>query len=206
MTADPSTTVATRGFRPGSRRRARIAAGVTVAALAVGGNALVYSTLDDSTEVVQFTTNVAAGDLITAADVRVVDVDADMDTTNLVPAEQLGSIVDRYARTFIPSGSLASTYLVRSTPLVSPGSAIVAISPVGDRLPSGLVERSRVWLVIDAGPTPTTIEGRVVADDRDRGELSVEVAEVDAPAVAAADDVHVVLLDPGTDPASEGGG
>jgi hypothetical protein len=33
--------------------------------------------------------------------------------------------------------------------------------------------------------------------------LSVEVAEVDAPVVAAGDDVRVVLIDPATDPAMQ---
>ena len=35
--------------------------------------------------------------------------------------------------------------------------------------------------------------------------LSVEVRQEDAAAIAAADDVRVALLDPGADPALEGG-
>jgi len=123
-----------RGFRPGSRRRNRIAAGVAIAAVAVGGNVLLYSSLNDSTEVVQFVSNISAGDLIGSDDVRVIEIDGDPGTANLVTADQIGSVVNRYARTFIPSGSLASVYLVQADPLVSPGSAVVAIAPT-DRRP-----------------------------------------------------------------------
>ena len=193
------------GFRPASRRRARIAAGVAIAAVAVAGNVAIYVSLDDSTEVVQFVDNVAAGELIGSDDVRTVEVGGDVATANLVPADQLGSIVNQYARTFIPSGSLASPYVVQSQPLVSPGTAVVAVTPADDLVPRGLTERSHVQLVLDGDP-PTLVEARVVAVHRDDGgrasSLSVEVAEADAPTVAAAGELHVVLLDPGSDPAT----
>lgn len=191
-----------RGFRPRSRRRARVAAGAAMVAIAVVGNVAVYSSLDDSAEVLQFTTNVHAGDVIGPGDVRAVAVDADLAATDLIPAARLDAVIGRYARTFIPARALASTVLVRSSPVVSPGAAVVAIEPAGGRLPRGIVERSRVWLVSEdlAG----VIDARVVALDREVGDgvVSVEVAEYDAPAVAAAERVHLVLLDPGVDPAS----
>ena len=194
-----------RGFRPGSRRRARIAGGVAIAAVAVAGNVLVYSSLQDSTEVVQFVDNVAAGELISTADVRIVEIDGDVTSANLVPADDIDAIVNRYARTFIPSGSLASTFVVQSAPLVGPGTAVVAVTPSGDLIPQGLTERSRVQLVF-GGEAPTLVEARVVAVERDESaganSLSVEVAEADAPVVAAAEELHVVLLDPGVDPAT----
>lgn len=195
-----------RGFRPGSRRRARIAGGVALAAVAVGGNVLVYSSLDDSTEVVQFVSNIDAGTRIGAADVRIVELDGDLATANLVPADQLGLIVNQYARTYIPSGSLASVFVVQSDPLVSPGTAVVAVDPEGGRLPSGIQERSRVLLVdADSGSAPS-VEARVVAVPADEGALSVEVAASDAVTLAAADAVVVVLLEPGADPATSEGG
>ncbi len=151
----------------------------------------------------QFTTNVRAGELITSADVRLVEVDADLEATNLVRADRIDTIVNQYARTFIPSRSLATPNLVRPTPLVTAGAAVVAIEPDGDRVPSGLTERSRVQLVIVARDGTTTVEARIVAIavDDDDPILSVELAEKDAASVAAADEVHVVLLDPGDDPA-----
>lgn len=209
MTTDPNDahTGAARGFRPGSRRRARIAAGVAIAAAAVLANVLIYTSLDDTTEVVQFVDNVRAGELITSADVRLVAIDGDVDGADLVPAEQIGSIVDRYARTFIPSGSLASVYVVQSEPLVTSGAAIIAVTPTDDLVPTGLTERSRIRLVLDDG---VTVDARVVSLDRnDAGgarSLSVEVVESDAPVVAAADEVVVALLDHQIDPATDGAG
>lgn len=189
-----------RGFRPGSRRRARIAGGVAIAAIAVGGNVLVYTTLDDPTEVVQFVTNVDAGDVIASDDVRIIELDGDLESAGLVPADQLGLIVDQYARSFIPSGSLASTFVVQSSPVVGDGTAVVAVSPEDALLPRGLARRSRV-LLVTGGETPNRYEARVVSIEDD-GDLSVEVAEADAVSVAVAASVHVVLLDPGDDPAT----
>lgn len=197
-----------RGFRPGSRRRARIAGGVALAAAAVGGNVLVYSSLDDPTEVVQFVSNIDAGERIGPDDVRVIELDGDLATANLVPADQAGLIVDQYARTYIPSGSLASVFVVQAAPLVSPGTAIVAVAPEGGRLPRGIQERSRVLLAdADAdADSGRTVEARVVAVPDEDGPLSVEVAVDDAALLAAAESVAVILLEPGVDPATAEGG
>ena len=196
-----------RGFRPGSRRRARIAAGVAIAAAAVLANVLIYTSLSDSTEVVQFVDNVRAGERIGSADVRLVEVDGDVAGADLVTADQLGSIVNQYARTFIPSGSLASVYVVQSDPLVTAGTAVVAVAPADGLVPTGITERSRVRLVL---PDGGGVEGRVVSIVRnDAGgadSLSVEVAEADAAIVAGGDDFLVALLDPQVDPATEANG
>jgi hypothetical protein len=59
-------------------------------------------------------------------------------------------------------------------------------------------------------PTPSSIIGRVVGLPMETSSalglqsLSVEVAAADAVALAAADDVRVVLVEPGEDPASAG--
>lgn len=193
-----------RGFRPGSRRRARIAGGVALAAAAVGGNVLVYSSLDDPTEVVQFVSNIDAGEQIGADDVRIIELDGDLATANLVPADQVSVIVNQYARTYIPSGSLASVFVVQGSPLVSPGTAVVAVAPEGDRLPRGIQARSRV-LLADADSS-AAVEARVVAVPEEGGALSVEVALADAATIATADSVVVVLLQPGADPATSEGG
>lgn len=196
-----------RGFRPGSRRRARIAAGVAIAAAAVLANVLIYTSLSDTTEVVQFVDNVRAGERIGSADVRLVEVDGDVAGADLVTADQLGSIVNQYARTFIPSGSLASVYVVQPDPLVTAGTAVVAVAPADGLVPTGITERSRVRLVL---PDGGGIEGRVVSIARnDAGgadSLSVEVAEADAAIVAGGDDFLVALLDPQVDPATEANG
>ncbi|MDJ0768005.1 MAG: SAF domain-containing protein [Ilumatobacter sp.] len=205
-----------RGFRPASRRRARIAAGAVLAAVAIGGNVLVYSSLDDKTEVVQVVRNVRAGDLVTSEDLRIVEVELD-DTVPAVEASQIGLVVNQYARTFITSGTLIAPQLVQPTPLVSSGASVVAVEVRAGRMPSGLSERSRVMLVVEGegtGADAFITTGRVVArtDSADSttgsSSVSVEVAESDAAVVAAGNDVRIVLLDPGVDGALEqdGGG
>jgi hypothetical protein len=197
-----------RGFRPGSRRRARIAAGATLAALGIGGNVLLYTSLDDTTEVVQVAGNIRAGQQVDAGDLRIVEVELDA-TVPFISADRIGSVVGQYASVYIPAGTLLVDVLLRPEPLVAPGQGVVAVEIRATQVPYGVLERSRVQLVVvgdDATPIFTT-EGRVVsvigadAEGSEDGSMSVEIAEADAALVAAADDVRVVLLDPGIDPA-----
>ena len=203
-----------RGFRPGSRRRARVAAGAALAAVAIGGNVLVYSSLDDKTEVLQVVRNVRAGEVVTGDDLRVVEVDLDP-TVPVVEADQIGLVVNQYARVYIASGSLMVQQLVQPNPLVTAGAGVVAVEIRPTRVPSGLRERSQVMIVVvpennDEQLFVTT--GRVVARGNESDTvtglfgLSVEVAEADAPRVAAGNDVRIVVLDPGRDAATEQGG
>jgi hypothetical protein len=196
-----------RGFRPASRRRSRLAAGAILAAIAIGGNVLLYASLDDRTEVLQLVRNVRAGETVTSEDLRIVEVDLDP-TVPAVAADDIALVVNRYARVYLPSGTLIFDQLVQSTPLVSDGAGVVAVEIRATRIPAGLSTRSRVLLVVvEEGATELFVtDGRVVrsADEGDEGgALSVEVAVVDAPRVAAADDVRVVLVEPGIDPATE---
>ena len=214
MASDSATSAEPRGFRPGSRRRARIAVGAALAAVAIGGNVLVYSTLDDKTEVLQVVRNVRAGEVVTSGDLRVVEVDLDP-TVPVVEADQIGLVVDHYARVYITSGSLMVPQLVQPNPLVTAGAGVVAVEIRPSRVPSGLRERSQVMIVVvpengdeelfvttgrvvDTGSVADTVSGL-------RG-LSVEVTEADAPLVAAGNDVRLVVLDPGSDVATEQGG
>lgn len=200
-----------RGFAPASRRRNRIAAGVALAAVAVGGNVFVYANLDDSQPVVQVVQDVPAGEQITATMLRTVNVDADP-TVNLVDGDQLDSLVGSYAKVRLVSGSLVTAEALQAGPLVTPGNSVVAIQVADGSLPIGLRERVQVMLVIPgehgaADAAPTSVTGRVVGLALDTtsalGEqsLSVEVAAADAAIVAAADDVRVVLVQPTPDPA-----
>ena len=213
-TAPESTSGEPRGFRPASRRRARIAIGAALAAVAIGGNVLVYSSLDDKTEVLQVVRNVRAGEVVTSADLRVVEVDLDP-TVPAVAADQIGLVVNQYARVYITSGSLMVEQLVQPAPLVTAGAGVVAVEIRPTRVPSGLRERSRVMIVVvpeDGDDELFVTTGRVVARGTDSDNvtgvfgLSVEVSEADAPFVASGDDVRVVVLDPGSDTATEQGG
>lgn len=195
------------GFQPAARRRNRIALGVALAAVAIGGNLFVYSTLDDAEPVVQVVRDVPAGAQLTADMLRTVEVDADP-TVNVIPGDEIGRLVGSYAKVRLVSGSLVTAQSTQPGPLVGRGSAVVAIQVAAGTLPIGLRERVPVDLVIptDRNATPpepiVSIGGIVVglptAVDSALGieSLSVEVDAADAAAVAAANDVRVVLLDP----------
>jgi len=201
-------------FRPTGRRRTRIAAGVALAAVAVGGNVYVYSTLDDAIPVVQVVRDVPAGTQLTVDMLRTVDADVD-DTVNVVAGDRLESLVGSYAKVRMVSGTLVTAETLQAGPLVSPGSSIVAIQLPDGSLPVGIRERSPIQLVIPpaatsdpTGPDPTVIEGRVVGLPVETTSalgdvsLSVEIAVDDAPTLAAADVVRIVLNQPETDPAA----
>jgi hypothetical protein len=197
---------ADRGFQPASRRRNRIALGVLLAAIAIGGNVYVYAGLDARQPVVQVVRDVPAGEQITPDMLRTVDVDADS-TVNLVPGSRLESLIGNYAKVRLVSGSLVTGEAIQAEPLVAPGSAVVAIQVPDGTLPVGLRERVPVVLVVPGGPgaqgatEPVTIDGQVVGlptpTDSALGiqSLSVEVARGDAAIVAASDDVRVVLVE-----------
>jgi hypothetical protein len=199
-----------RGFRPASRRRARVAGGVALIAVAIGGNVLVYSSLDDREPVLQLVRDVPAGEQLTGDDVRPIDVDAD-DTLLAVPAGRLSTIVGQYAKVRLVAGSLVVTESLQGTPLVSSGAAVVAIQVPDGALPVGLRERSAVELVVpvvgdsSTAAPPTIVSGRVVglptAPTTATGtlSLSVEVPAELAATVVASDDVRVVLVQPGID-------
>ena len=196
-----------RGFRPASRRRSRLAAGAILVAVAIGGNALVYASLDDRTEVLQLVRNVRAGEIVTSDDLRIVEVDLDP-TVPAVMAGDIALVVNQYARAYLPSGTLIFDQLVQSTPLVSDGAGVVAVEIRATRVPAGLDTRSQVLLVVveDGAGELFVTDGRIVhrgVEGEDGGALSVEVAVGDAPRVAAADDVRVVLVEPGIDPVTE---
>lgn len=194
-----------RGFRPASRRRSRIAAGAILAAVAIGGNVLLYTSLDDKTEVLQLVRDVRAGETVSADDLRVVEVDVDP-TVPVVEADEIARVANRYARVFLPAGSLIYGDLVQSEPLVSDGAGVVAVEISPSLVPAGVTTRAQVLLVIPDGDDLFTTPARVVRNvGVDGTSMSVEVAIDLAPRVAAAGDVRVVLVEPGTDAATEAG-
>jgi hypothetical protein len=208
-----ATTVEPRGFRPGSRRRARILGGVALVLAAVGGNVLAYSSLDHRSGVIQVVTDIRAGESVTADALRVVEADLDP-AVPAVLADELDQVVGQYARVHIASGSLLAPVLVQPTPLVAEDSAVVAVEVRPTLVPTGVRERSAVVLIVPTtGDVPTfRALGRVVTRpttvDAVTGLLtmSVEVATADAEPLAAADDIRVVLVEPTDDPVYGSGG
>lgn len=215
--SDGDSASAGRGFTTTSRRRNRIAAGVALGAIAIGGNVLVYASLDSSKPAVQAVRDVAAGEQLTGTMFRTVDVDADA-SVNLIEGDRLDSLIGSYAKVRLVAGSLVTAEAVQATPLVTPGMSVVAIQVADGSLPVGLRERVPVVLVIPADRSTddagiTSISGRVVGLPTDTTSalglqsLSIEVAADEAAMVAAADDVRVVLVEPSNDPAlSDGSG
>ena len=183
---------------------------MSLAAIAVGANILIYTSINNSTPAVQATVDVPAGAQITSDMLGTVEVDAPS-SVNLVPGDDLDSLVGSYAKVRLVSGSLVTPQSVQPGPLVGSGNAVVAIQVDEGALPVGLRERVPVQLVIPAvagvgsgaaTTDPTVIDGVVVAlpiattSALGRQSLSVEVAAAAAPVVAAAEDVRVVLTEP----------
>ena len=200
------------GFTPNARRRNRIAAGVALAAMAIGGNLYVYSNLDDSAPVVQAVRDIPAGQQITADMLRTVDADVDP-SVNVIAGDRLDALVGSYAEVRLVAGSLVTAEALQPAPLVTTGASVVAIQVADGSLPIGLRERVPVLLVVPADRSGddlgvTSIPGRVVGLPIDTSSalglqsLSVEVAAADAATIAAADDVRVVLIEPTQDPAA----
>ena len=154
-------------FRPSSRRRNRIAAGVALAAAAIAGNVLVYSSLDDKESVVQVVSDVPAGERITPQMLRTIDVQID-DSVAVVPAAQIDTIVGSYAKVRLVSGALVTTPALQSEPLVGPGSSVVAIQLDEGGIPVGLRERVLVDVVIPADPNNAASVDVIIAARRDR--------------------------------------
>jgi SAF domain len=192
---------AVRGFRPSARRRNRIAAGVALGAAAIGGNLLLYTSLDNKSPVVQAVIDIPAGAQITPDMLRTVEVDLD-ETVLAVPGDQLTLVPGRYAKVRIVSGSLVVEPALQDVPLVADGAAVIAVEVARTLVPTGVRERSRVDLVYLVDGVEVVVGGHVVGlpFDAEGGSgivsLSVEVSTADAPGVATASDVRVVLVSP----------
>ena len=208
-------TPARRGFRPAARSRARIAIGVLVSLAAIGAILLIFATLDKRVAVLQLTRDVPAGEQITADDLRVIELSVDS-SLEVVDAADRAVVIGRYAKVRMVAGTLLAAPSLQSTPLVSPGSSVVAITVAAGELPVGLRERSQLQLVfpladsaaadaVAAAPVLARAVGLPTSPDSVTGSLSlsVEVAAAAAQRVAAAKQVRVVLLEPGTDPAGQ---
>lgn len=206
MSRQPDET--TRGFRPSARRRNRIAAGVALGAAAIGGNLLVYSSLDDTTTAVQAIENITAGSQVTADMFRVVEVDVGSSVPT-VTEEQLPLLIGQYARVRIVSGTLVTGLTFQAEPLVRADKAIVAIEVDADLVPVGTRERSSLQLVtVDADDVLQAVPGRALIpptpSESGQGtvSMSVEVDTAQAAALATAEIVRVVLLPPEPDVAA----
>lgn len=197
MTIDGSARV-----RPVRRRWGRLFAGIGLVAVAVAANLAVYSARNPEIGVVQIAAEVPAGATIEWR--HLLEARLTLGSSiPVIPIEEVETVVGRFARTRLVPGSLLMSTAIQDDPLISPGSAAVAIRLAEGLVPDGLLERSMIDIVIRPliiESAPVVVRGRVldlpVADQSGRVSFSVEVAADDAIAVALADEVRLVLVDP----------
>ena len=211
---DDAQSVTRHGFAPAGRRRNRIAAGVALAALAVGGNVLVYSSLERQRTRRASRRRRAGGRPDHESTCCGPSRSTSIRRSTWSPGDQLDSLVG-HVRQGPPRVRLAghARSPCRPSPLVEPGNAVVAIQVDEGSLPVGLRERVPVQLVIPAvsGSAAGSVGDRSDGDRRRRGRPSRSTTDEraryasrcrsrspqpTAPIVAAADDVRVVLTEP----------
>jgi len=194
----PSSTPA----RISSRARGRLALGALIVAIGVLINLAIYRSVDDKSPVLQLNRDVPAGQQISADDFRTVEIGAD-GAFRSVPSSDLNAVVGSYAKVRLIAGTLLAREALQAGPLVAPGASVVAVTVPAGEVPIGLRERSRVSVVIVASDrTSASVNGTVVGLPSQAGSsgqvsVSIELAAGDAGAVAAAEKVRLVLLDPG---------
>lgn len=194
----PSSTPA----RISSRARGRLALGALIVAIGVLINLAIYRSVDDKSPVLQLNRDVPAGQQISADDFRTVEIGAD-GAFRSVPSSDLNAVVGSYAKVRLIAGTLLAREALQGGPLVAPGASVVAVMVPAGEVPIGLRERSRLSVVIVASDrTSASVSGTVVGLPSQAGSsgqvsVSIELAAGDAGAVAAAEKVRLVLLDPG---------
>lgn len=115
-------------FRPRARRRSRVAIGVALVAVAVAGNIVIYSEAAATTTVAQLIRDVPAGETVDADDIRWIDLGVVEPTVRVVDPSAWVDLQGTYARTRLVSGSLLVADSLQRRPLLTPGTAIVAIT------------------------------------------------------------------------------
>ncbi len=202
-------TTSTRAERPpagpsrmSSRARGRLALGALVIALGVLVNLAIYRGVNDKSAVLQLARDVPAGQQLTSDDFRSVEIGSDS-AFRSVPAGDINAVVGSYAKVRLIAGTLLAREALQAGPLVAAGASVVAVTVPSGEVPIGLRERSRVSVVMVASDRSSqSVEGRIVglptaSTSSGQVSVSIELAAADAAAVASAENVRLVLLDPG---------
>jgi hypothetical protein len=180
--------------------------GALMSVVAIGGNLLLYSSMDERIEVLQVVRDIPAGTQLASDDLRPVEVWLDP-RVNAVHSAEAASVVGAYAKVRIVAGSLVVAEVVQPQPLVAPEAAVVSVQVSEGSVPIGLRERSQILVVI---PPPQFFDGGVsrvieavvvglpatVTGANGRVAISLEVAIPAAVEIAGSDDVRILLLDP----------
>jgi Flp pilus assembly protein CpaB len=189
---------------PGRRNGWRLVIGALVTVTAATGFAALQIAADTTTPVLVVTQPVAAGQVITANDVRVADLRLEPGV-EAVRADQAAAAVGRTAAVPLTPGSLLAPSQIGPPAFPSRGEAVVAVSV---RLPpAGLTAGSQVLVLMtpsapagDQLPVPLvpSVQATVVQvgqpDSTGTRTVSLLVRDADAEAVASAAAVGTVSL------------
>ncbi len=184
------------------RRRApmRIIAGLLIIALGFIVGAGVLSTLNKAIEVLSVARGVAAGSVLTEADLATVSIVPDP-ALRVVSASRRAEIIGQTAAVPLAGGSLLTTEQVGT--IADPGASqsILAVGVKAGRAPAGLVPGAFVVvLVVPTGPDSGRVQSSAVVrdvDPRDSSGLTVVTVQMGSEAAlriaAAAGDVTIVV-------------
>lgn len=135
--------------------------GAVLVVAAALGVSLAVTGLDTRSEVVTVARPVAAGQVLTAADLAVARVATDASVAT-VPATQRGELVGRVALVPLAQGALLSAGQVGTGAVDWPpaGQAVAAVPVAADRAPDGLVAGARVQVLVipQGGAVPASGE------------------------------------------------
>lgn len=200
---------------PEGRRRHTpwLIAGVLVVAVCAFGFGQLYLRTTGLRPVLAVTHNVAAGQVLQASDLRIVDAAAD-DGISLVPGSSESTVIGQPASHDLVAGSLLTQRDVTSASNLAPGQSVLAIACKPGQYPPTLSPGERV-AVVDTGTGAGTLQGAtaplvtatVVALNVQQGPaaegaiVSIRVPSFEAASVAstaAAGHVALVLQPPGS--------
>lgn len=142
---------------PKGRRRRPALAVILVLAATLGalGAVSLYSSAGARQQVLVLARDVAPGQAITAADLRVVSVSADP-MLRPVAASQRGAVVGKTARAQLAAGTLLSGAQLGAPLAAQRGEVVVGLALKAGRYPSGLRAGDKVVVVIDNPPSDST--------------------------------------------------
>lgn len=181
-----------------AQRRPRLLA-LSVALMAAGalGGGYLITGLSNTQQVLALRETISRGEKITAESLVIANVGSDP-ALHPVLASDADSVLDQYAATDLPVGSLLTTDAVSRAPVPAPGSSIVGVALKAEQMPSHpLTPGDQVRLVTIPGeqaaePTtgePTTvsavIQSTTTVMDTTTVVVNVTVPRAQAPALAA---------------------
>jgi hypothetical protein len=184
-----------------SRRRnvPYLLVGVLLVLVCAGGAVVAGQVLGGRVSVLALARPVAAGHLLTAGDVRAVEISAGSGM-DLVPAGSVPTVLGRPVAFSLPAGSLLTAAELGPVQIARTGEAVAAVGVKPGQFPPDVEPGTRVAVLVSAGTgdastgggpaTGTSWTGVVVGVTASGGDqttvVSVRMSEADARAVAAA--------------------